>query len=131
MYRAHNEVAPGATVNVSNLERKHLEYFFTRRSVLKDREISTPWDQEETDVARIMDIMMFHGALQGRNYTVLSHRYHAELDLTALLHQGYAVLVGRAESPLVDLELDGEPLEEANVRRWTYYRILYPVAPRD
>jgi len=131
MYRAHNEVAPGATVNISNLDRKHLEYFFTRRSVLKDKDVSTPWNQEETDVARIMDIMMFHGALQGRNYTVLSHRYHGELDLTPLLHQGYAVLVGRAETPLVQLELDGEALEESNVRRWTYYRILYPVAPRD
>jgi hypothetical protein len=78
-----------------------------------------------------MDIMMFHSALQGRNYTVLSHRYHDDLDLTHLLHQGYAVLVGRAETPLVDLELSGEPPEEQHVRRWTYYRILYPVAPRD
>jgi hypothetical protein len=131
MYRAHNEVMPGATINLANLERKHLEYFFTRRSVLKEREVSTPWNQEETDVGRIMDIMMFHGGLQGRNYTVLSHRYHDELDLTPLLHQGYAVLVGRAETPLVEVELDGQPLDESNVRRWTYYRILYPVAPRD
>jgi hypothetical protein len=75
--------------------------------------------------------MMFHGALQGRNYTILSHRYHGDLDLTRLLHQGYAVLVGRSDTPLVELKLDGKPLEEANVRRWTYYRILYPVAPRD
>jgi hypothetical protein len=61
----------------------------------------------------------------------LSHSYHGELDLTPLLHQGYAVLVGRAETPLIDLELDGQPLQESDVRRWTYYRILYPVAPRD
>lgn len=131
MYRAHNEVTPGATINLANLERKHLEYFFTRRSVLKDKEVSTPWNQEEADVARIMDIMMFHGALQGRNYTVLSHRYHDDLDLTPLLRRGYAVLIGRAETPLVAVELDGKPLQDSNVRRWTYYRILYPVAPRD
>jgi len=128
MYRAHHELTPGSVVNVANLERKHLEYFFTRRSVLKDKEVSTPWNQEETEIPRIMDIMMFHGALQGRNYTVLSHRYHDELDLTHLLHQGYAVLIGRSETPLVELASGGKPLEEANIRRWTYYRILYPVA---
>jgi hypothetical protein len=131
MYRALNEVQPGATINVANLDRKHLEYFFTRRSLLKEKEPASPWNQEETDIARIMDIMMFHQGLQGRNYTVLSHRYHGDLDLTHLLHQGYAVLVGRAESPLVELKMSGEPVEEENVRRWTYYRILYPVAPRD
>jgi hypothetical protein len=130
MYRAHNEVRPGEVINVANLERKHLEYFFTRRSVLKDKEVSAPWNQEETDIPRIMDIMMFHRGLQGRRYTVLSHRYHGSLDLTHLLHQGYAVLVGRSETPLVESTLGGKALEEANVRRWTYYRILYPVAPQ-
>ena len=131
IYRARGEVLPGVILNVANLDGKHLEYFFTRRNLLKEKELATPWNQEETDIARILDIMMFHSALQGRSYTALSHRYHEDLDLTHLLHQGYAVLIGRAETPLVELELDGEPLEDENVRRWTYYRILYPVAPRD
>lgn len=131
IYRAHDEVLPGALINVANLERKNLAYIFTRRSLLKDKEISTPWNQEETEIARIMEIMMFHEAVGGRDYTILSHRYHGDLDLSHLLHQDYAVLVGRSETPLVELKTGGQPLEEANVRRWTYYRILYPVGPRD
>jgi hypothetical protein len=131
IYRARSDMLPGAQINVANLDRKNLEYIFTRRSVLNDKEISSSWNQEETEIPRIMEIMMFHRAVQGRNYTVLSHRYHDDLDLSHLLHQGYAVLVGRSEAPLVELKTGGQPLEEANVRRWTYYRILYPVAPRD
>lgn len=131
LYRARDELSPGAEIDVARLEHKHIEYFLTRKAVLKDREVASPWNQEEDSVPRIMDIMMFHGAVLGRNYTVLSHRYQGEIDLTHLLHQGYAVLVGRSDTPLVDLELAGEPLDEANVRRWTWYRILYPVAPRD
>jgi hypothetical protein len=128
LYRAHSDLQPNAEINVASLERKHLEYQFTRRRVLKDSEFATPWNQEETDVPRILEVMMFHGALRGRSYTVLSHRYHHDLDLTHLIREGYAVLVGRAETPLMTLQSNGQPLEEADVHRWTYYRIIYPVA---
>lgn len=130
MYRVRppGVLEPGAVIDVANLEHKHLEYFLTRRNVLKEREVATPWNQEESAIPRIMDVMMFHAALQGRNYTVLSHRYQGELDLSPLIRQGYAVLVGRSDTPLVELQSAGEPLEENHVRRWTYYRIIYPVA---
>lgn len=128
MYRAHGNLTPGAVIDVANLEHKHLEYFLTRRNVLKEREVAMPWNQEEIAIPRIMEVMMFHAALQGRNYTVLSHRYQGELDLSPLIRQGYAVLVGRSETPLVELQAAGGPLAEDHVRRWTYYRIIYPVA---
>jgi hypothetical protein len=127
IYRAHNELTPGASIDVTHLERKHLEYQFTQRRVLKDKEFATPWNQEEADIPRIIDIMMFHGGVRGRGYTVLSHRYQGELDLTPLIHKGYAVLVGRSDTPAVALLGDDQPLDDANVRRWTWYRVIYPV----
>jgi hypothetical protein len=128
LYRARNEIAPGALITIDQLAHKHLEYQLTQRRVLETEEMATPWDQEETDVPRILNIMMFHAAVRGRNYTVLSHRYQPELDFTHLIKNGYAVLVGRAETPAVDLQHEGEPFPAAQVRRWTYYRIIYPVA---
>jgi hypothetical protein len=126
IYRLRSELAPGAIVNVERLDRKHVEYQLTQREVL---DLAAPWNQEETDVSRILEVMMFHEALRGRNYTVLTHRYQPELDLSFHIKRGYAVLVGRAETPVVDLESHGQPLSETGVRRWTWYRILYPVMP--
>lgn len=128
IYRARDEIAPGATINILQLEQKHLEFQFTRRRLLKDADFSTPWNQEETEIPRILDIMMFHAAVQGRNYTVLSHRYQPELDFTYLIKHGYAVLVGQSETPLLELQQTGQPVDEASVRRWTFYRLVYPVA---
>jgi hypothetical protein len=127
LYRAQDEIAPGASIAIDQLERRHLEYHFTqRRSALEGSDTATPWNQEEVDVPRILSILMFHRAVRGRSYTVLSHHYQPELDLSHLIRSGYAVLVGRSEQPLINLEIDGEPIE--NIRRWTYYRIIYPVA---
>jgi hypothetical protein len=131
IYRALGEMKPGAIVDVAQLDRKHLEYWFTQRSAHKEKERSSPWNQEEGDIPRILDIIMFHRGVQGRSYTVLTHRYQPELDLTQLVRSGYAVLVGRAETPLVELNVNGEPFDETNVRRWTYYRIVYPVAEAE
>jgi hypothetical protein len=128
LYRARDEIAPGATINIDRLERKHLEYQLTQRRVLETQDMATPWNQEEADVSRILNIMMFHQAVRGRSYTVLSHDYQPELDFSHLIKRGYAVLVGRAETPLVELKNDGQPFPEEQVRRWTYYRIIYPVA---
>jgi len=128
LYRARGEIVSGSTIDIDQLERRHLEYHLTRRRVLESSDFATPWNQEETDVARILEIMVFHEAVRGRNYTVLSHRYAAELDLSHLIRRGYAVLIGRAETPLVDLKISDERIAETDVRRWTYYRIIYPVA---
>jgi len=128
IYRSLNEIKPGAVIDVTQLDRKHLEYWFTQRTTDKERTHSSPWNQEEADVPRILDIMMFHSAVRGRSYTVLSHRYQPDLDLSPLIRSGYAVLVGRADTTLMQLNVGDEPLDEANVRRWTYYRVVYPVA---
>lgn len=127
LYRARGEIAPGAQIQVDQLERKHLEYHFTQRRVLESTD-TVPWSQEEMDIPRILEIMMFHEAVRGRTYTVLTHRYQPELDLSHLITSGHAVLVGQAAAPLVDVQANGEPLDADNVQRWTYLRIVYPVA---
>jgi hypothetical protein len=76
-------------------------------------------------------MMLFHEASGGENYTELANRYQHDLDLSRLLKQGYAVLLGRVADPLVQVQEASSPLAPNTTRRWSFVRIIYPVAPRS
>jgi hypothetical protein len=127
MYRATDELQPGATVHVERMTRKHLEFQLTKRNVLASSDLATPWNADDTDVARILEIMQFHHAVGRENYTVLTNHYYSDLDLSRLLKQGHAILVGKVATPLVELQEEGTPIASGTTRRWSWVRILYPV----
>jgi hypothetical protein len=129
MYRAIDDIAPQATVHVERLDRKHLEYQLTQRKVLASSDLATPWNADDTDVSRILEIMMFHQAVGRENYTVLTNHYHSELDLSRLLKQGHAILVGKVATPIVELTEEGTTIAPETTRRWSLVRIVYPVLP--
>lgn len=119
----------GGVMRVDGLEPRNLEWRLTRRRVVETRDVSTPWDQASFDVPRIMENMMFHKAAGGDSYTAgLTHRCHAYLDLSDHLRTGRAVLTGRCDKPAMDLRRDGESLDEFCDRRWTIYRVVFPVS---
>ena len=86
-----------------------------------------PWDEASRDVPRIVEMMMWHDAAGGRNYTGLLHRYQGEIDLSDHLRTGRAVLIARTDEPGAELALNGQAPPEENVRRWTWRRIVFPV----
>jgi hypothetical protein len=118
------------SVAVDELTLRGLEYLLTRRKVdVKQMEnITTPWDPEDVDVPRILQMMMFHQAAGGRAYTGWLDRFQGYVDLSGHLTLGRAILVGRASQAGAHLKRDGQTLTDGREQHWTFYRIVYPVA---
>jgi hypothetical protein len=122
---------PEETIRVDSLSTVHtLDWRLTRKKMVEThadtKEVSTPWDRQSFDVPRILEMMMFYGAAEGRLYTRLSHRYQRFVDLSDHITIGRAVLVGRAEQPAAELVRDGQPLNGGD-QRWTFFRVIFPV----
>ncbi len=125
---------PGQVFSMSSADRPlNFSYRLMRRRVgqRSDRDFSdltTPWDRASFDIARIMEMLMFHEAASGRSYTNLMHQFHGELDLTGHLQMQVAVLFGRLETAASRVLLQaGEAEAEAEIKNWAFGRILIPV----
>ncbi len=121
-------LAPGDTVQMERESPGNLEWRLTRRRIEDARDVSTPWNQNDLEVPRILEMMMFHGAAGGDRYTQLKHRYQGFVDLSQQLRRGRAVLVGRGAQPATHVEIDGSEATEQYDRTWTFYRVVFPVA---
>ena len=117
----------GEGVSFDGVSPRNLEWHLSRRRVVETKDVGTPWDQTSVEVPRILELMMFYGAAGGANYSGLTHRYQPSIDLSGHLRTGRAVLVGRSAVAGSRLGHSGEPWAEGNVRRWTFYRVVYPV----
>jgi len=104
----------------------------------KDGKLTTArWDPADRgQLDRLLELMMFHKAATGRNYTSLTHRYQPIVDHSNLLETNYAILVGRLDSPPTELVVaavatgkksdDSDvPMELVTDRTWV--RIILPV----
>jgi len=119
---------PGQTTQVEAEQALNLNWRLTRRRVVDVRDVTTPWDQRGLDVPRILEVMMFHGAAGGEGYTHLHNRYQADVDLSEHLRTGRAILVGRTRTPASEIVLNGRPAGDRYDQRWTYCRVVFPVA---
>lgn len=72
-------------------------------------------------------MMMFHRIAGGDRYTQLQHRYQNYVDLSEHLTNGRAILLGQAKQAASDLRLNEQAAEANYDRRWTYYRVVFPV----
>ena len=90
---------------------------------------SEPWNRQNLDLRRIFEIMMFHDAAGGTDYTSLLQRFQHEVDLSDHLRQGKAVFVGRSVLPATRISRNGDESAEESSRYWTFYRLLLPVTP--
>jgi hypothetical protein len=124
-------VRGGEKVKIADLPPLNLEARLTQRRVEQSKDVSTPWEKDSVDIPRIVQMLMFHEAARGQSYTDLTHRYQPKIDLSELARLGHAILVGRADKPVVGLCRDdsGSPLVATDdTRTWTWYRIVYPVS---
>jgi hypothetical protein len=139
-------LAPGQRVVIAEQAPLNLEARLTQRRVEQTKDISTPWEQDSVDIPRIMQMLMFHEAARGSNYTGLTHRYQPQIDLSEHMRLGQAVLVGRAERAVSQLDdvsslLDSKLFDNSSVigtvlpasiafdhtTHWTYFRIIMGV----
>jgi hypothetical protein len=118
---------PGQSISLDGVRPKNLEYHLTRRRDVDGRDVRSNWDPTGTDVARLLEMMMFFGSIEGESYTKLTHRYQHQIDLSDHLRSGRAILVGRAAVPATELYRDGRSLAAHTDRHWTFYRLVFPV----
>ena len=97
-------IAADATVTIETQSPGALKSLLVRRRAI-DEETRTmaAWDQRSFDVPRIMEMIMFHDAAGGREYTGLVHRHAAWLDLSRHIAAGRAILIGRVSAGATSL----------------------------
>lgn len=125
-------LAPGEEKRVEDLDPQsviRIENHLTKKQLSSMKEQILPYDRAGFDPARIIEVMMFHEAAGGTNYTGLLHRHQRYTDLSEQLDFGKAILVGRAETgSVIEINGQGAPAESIN-RHNTIFRLLLPVQP--
>jgi hypothetical protein len=129
-YRISSTVAAGKRQIVDPSDTPlNLNWLVTQRRTIETKDVSTPWDPESEDIARLMEIFTLHEAAGAESYTGLANRYYRALDLTEHAAKGQAVLYGRVKKPISAPKIvsngSESPLE--SIESWTYVRILLPV----
>jgi hypothetical protein len=82
----------------------------------------------------LLELMMFHEAATGSNYTSLEHRFQPTIDHSNLLSTDHAILVARLDQPAISLSVsdsDGRPLPAEQLVDRVWCRLLLPVGPPD
>uniref|UniRef100_A0A7C2JYL1 DUF4350 domain-containing protein n=1 Tax=Schlesneria paludicola TaxID=360056 RepID=A0A7C2JYL1_9PLAN len=129
---------PGETwqVDDSQTYQRELKGVLTRSVVLRDpregksgeqyRTAETRYDPLSRDPALVWELLTFHEAAGGSNYTTLANHLLADHDLSRQLQLGRAVLFGRLSAPPVAaVERSGEAV--APTRHDLFVRIVLPV----
>jgi len=125
--RKGSVLQPGDSTPIHLEKPLNFNWRLTRRRVVEIKDITTPWEQRDMDVPRILEMMMFHGIAGGDKYTQLHHRYQNYVDLSEHLTTGRAILFGQAKQPASEIELNGQAAGERYDHRWTFYRVVFPV----
>lgn len=122
---------PGDSTRLDGEKGRNLSWRLTRRRVVEIKDVTTPWNQRELDVPRLLEMMMFHETAGGENYTGLQHRYQPYIDFSEHLLHDRAILMGHTAQPATELVLDGASAKERYDQHWTFYRVVFPVQRAD
>ncbi|MFN3153646.1 hypothetical protein [Bremerella sp.] len=123
--------ANGSARIVPGQSAQNTEKVLKRRRVQESTDGGELWDRQSTDVQRIMEITMFHSAAGGRSYSSLTNRFQSYVDLSSHIAGDRAVLVGKVKNPPSKVQVDGQPVDDAQAQSWSYVRIIYPVQKRS
>jgi hypothetical protein len=111
-----------------DIDPQTVETYLRQVTVRGDREYAPPFEQTSFDVPRIVEIMSCHELAGGRGYTGLDGTYQEFVDLSRLVRDGRAILIGRRPKAATRLICDGQPLVDPSGQEWTFYRFVFPVA---
>lgn len=108
----------GQTIeNIESLRQKNFRWLLARREALENSSRSEPWNVEmDDDLPRLVEVLMFDSVYGGRDYTGLSNRPLADLDLAYLLNQDTAMLYGQLERPPLEIDLPVQRAAASAVR---------------
>ncbi|MEM7474447.1 MAG: hypothetical protein AAF483_05585 [Planctomycetota bacterium] len=131
-YRLNSRIPAGGTISVSSdLVPKDIARKLNERKALNQKVSTTKWDPaDRNSLDRLVELMMFHKAATGENYTSLQHRYQGYLDQSNLLDSDRAILVGSLKTPVASLqvnEANNADLEASQEVDKTWCRLIIPV----
>lgn len=122
-------------INGPNISSRNIKGYLTRSVSQKSTKQGqyttsvvteqTDYDAFSKDVYEILKMLTFHEKSGGFGYTGLSNISAEQLDLTEQLRLGRAVLFARLDTPLSQVQLDDQELEQA--KQSTYIRVVIPV----
>ncbi len=122
------QLQPGQQVDIeTGLDPQTVDTYLRHVTVQGDRNVAPPYDRASFDVPRIVEIMTTYELAGGEKYTGLANAYQDFIDLSGLVKNGRAVLIGRKAQRATELERDGRPLGNGDSRHWTIYRYVFPV----
>jgi hypothetical protein len=124
-----HKLEPGQLIDIGkDVDPQTVETYLRQVTVRGDREYAPPFEQTSFDVPRIVEIMSCHELAGGRGYTGLDGTYQEFVDLSKLVRDGRAILIGRRPKAATRLVCDGQPLDDPAGQAWTFYRFVFPVA---
>jgi hypothetical protein len=111
---------------------RDLERRLNRRQEIDGKLTSARWNPAERgQLDRVLELMMFHRAASGQNYTSLTHRYQPILDSSNLMESNCAVLLGRLDDahPNIRIKLhhSDKPVQTQVGSDFSWCRIFIPV----
>ena len=136
----------GATIaELDTLRQKNFRWQLSRQRALESASEAESWDVTSTDrPERIAEMMMFHEAVGGANYTSLRHEWLGDLDLSDVLGAERCILVGRTDQPWTRMQVrtSGRPAGRGStapsdtvpaIPGWqgSWVRVVLPVATSE
>jgi hypothetical protein len=119
---------PGQKLDVDSIDPQTVDTYLRHVVAQGDRQVAPPYDTASFDVPRIVEIMTAHELAGGRRYTGLANAYQGFAELSDLVANRRAVLVGRSARTVATLNRDDAPLAPEHTQSWTFYRFVFPVA---
>lgn len=143
-YSLDSRIPAGGSVNISfDTIPKDISLRLNGRRTVDSKESTTRWDPaDRSSIDRLLELMMFYKAANGKSYTSLTHRFEPLLDQSNLLQTDRAILLGRLDAPwaAVRVALSGTersrsvgsgapPLDVQQDMDRVWCRIAIPVRP--
>lgn len=124
-------VAGGTIPKLDLLRQKNLRWLLAKQKALESSSQTEAWMSTNQSTDRILEMMLFHKAAGGGDYTSLDHRPLGHLDLSHVLDRDRCLIVGRLEVPVCELDFtnsmdQSEPAIE--LQRTSMVRVLLPAA---
>ncbi len=126
------EIRPGEQIDVEAIDPQTVATYLRHVKAVGDKQVTPPYEPESFDIPRIVEMITAHSLAGDRSYTTLANQFQGFAELSSLVHDGRAVLLGRVQEPAATLESDNVSLDAAQLRSWTFHRYVFPVAePAD
>lgn len=127
-------VAGSTIAKVDSLRQKNFRWLLSRQKALESSSENEAWRSGIPSTDRILEMMLYHEAAGGADYTSLHHRPLGHLDLSHVLDQDRCLLVGRVEQSICQFDLsdaDDQSLPKMQTERTSIVRILLPANFND